>query len=188
MPERSCIACRKKGEKGELIKLINGPQGIVIDYLEKLPGRGAYVCGEPACIDKALGSGQLSKALREKVEAPAWEAFHAELRAKVERKINALLGMARKAGLVAAGFDAAVIESRKEGGGVMVVAADLAGNTEDKLKITEAAGVARFGFSTKDELGSVLGLRPVGVIYIRKSTLADSIKKEFLRFQKLFGG
>ena len=95
-PERTCISCKRKGSKGELIRLVNSQAGIVIDYTEKLPGRGAYVCGEKACIEKGLKEGALSRAFREKAQPPSPDEFYRQLRERVVRKINSLLGMARK--------------------------------------------------------------------------------------------
>ncbi|HLB25751.1 MAG TPA: YlxR family protein, partial [Nitrospirota bacterium] len=102
-PQRSCIACRRKGEKGELIKLAAGPDGVVIDYGERLPGRGAYVCAEKACIEKGLNAGALSRAFKRQAAPPDKAEFYKELTDKIYRKIESLLGMARKSGLAAAG-------------------------------------------------------------------------------------
>ncbi len=43
-PERTCIGCRGVFEKDEVVRIVAGPSGAVIDYREKLPGRAAYVC------------------------------------------------------------------------------------------------------------------------------------------------
>ena len=43
--ERSCLVCRKKGKKQELLRLVwNGK--LVVDRAYMLPGRGAYLHAE----------------------------------------------------------------------------------------------------------------------------------------------
>lgn len=62
-PHRTCIGCRRVRPKAELIRLVRGPGGAVI--LDALgPGRGAYVCDDPACMERALKGGRLAQAFR----------------------------------------------------------------------------------------------------------------------------
>jgi uncharacterized protein len=54
LPERSCVACRRKRPQHELLCLKRRagtePLGVVIDAQRRLPGRGAYVClDSPQC-------------------------------------------------------------------------------------------------------------------------------------------
>jgi len=44
---------------------VRRPDGVVIvDAGGSRPGRGAYVCAEPACTERALKTGRLAHALR----------------------------------------------------------------------------------------------------------------------------
>ena len=64
-PIRTCIGCRRKSAKGELIRLVRDLSGqILVDKNGKKPGRGAYVCLNPQCIDSALTPKKLNKVLR----------------------------------------------------------------------------------------------------------------------------
>ncbi len=55
VPERTCIACRKKKTKGEMVRLVHSLEGIIrIDYNKKEPGRGAYLCNVRECWELAL--------------------------------------------------------------------------------------------------------------------------------------
>ena len=191
-PERTCIACRKKGKKGELIRMADSPVGVIIDYTEKLPGRGAYVCPEKECIDKFLKPGggvALSRALKRNVETPSREAFYEELSAKIRRKVSALLGMARKAGLAEYGFDAALGAARKAPGGVMVVSDDLAENSRRRLLEKINGDVLIYNFSDKEALGILIGApEPVGIIYVKPSELSRSLAREMSLLQKVSRG
>lgn len=65
--QRTCIECRKACQKGELIRIVRTPDGQVeYDPSGKANGRGAYLCSL-ACLEKALQTHKLDKALRMKV-------------------------------------------------------------------------------------------------------------------------
>jgi predicted RNA-binding protein YlxR (DUF448 family) len=65
VPLRSCIACRDRFPKRELIRIVRTPEGSVeIDPRGKLPGRGAYICRNLRCWEDALQRQRLSQALK----------------------------------------------------------------------------------------------------------------------------
>ena len=61
---RSCSVCRTKDTKRQLTRLVHTAEGVVIDPTGKLNGRGAYLCAQPACWERALSTDILNKALR----------------------------------------------------------------------------------------------------------------------------
>jgi uncharacterized protein len=65
VPMRTCLGCRRRRAKRELVRLARRPDGIVVvDTAGTGPGRGAYVCGEPECVERALKAGRLAHAFR----------------------------------------------------------------------------------------------------------------------------
>lgn len=65
MPQRTCVICRRVLPKRELTRIVSTPdQGVKIDASGKAPGRGAYVCGQLTCWDKAARGDALNKALK----------------------------------------------------------------------------------------------------------------------------
>ena len=65
---RQCLGCREMKPKSELVRVVRTPQGeIRLDPRGKLPGRGAYVCADPACLKKAIKTRALDRALETKV-------------------------------------------------------------------------------------------------------------------------
>ena len=52
-PERSCVGCRRKRAKGDLLRIVRTADRIRFDPQQRLPGRGAYLCPEPPCIEAA---------------------------------------------------------------------------------------------------------------------------------------
>jgi hypothetical protein len=65
VPERTCIGCRTKRPKRELVRVVRSAEGhIVIDETGKYPGRGAYLCRRRDCWALALKRASLNRALR----------------------------------------------------------------------------------------------------------------------------
>lgn len=68
IPERSCITCRGKKAKGELIRLVYSAGAITIDPKRKQSGRGAYLCPVRECWEAGLRNNRLDYALRAKLD------------------------------------------------------------------------------------------------------------------------
>ena len=67
--------------KKELIRVVRSPEGAVsLDFRGKLPGRGAYVCPDPACLAKARKSKGLERAFETALPPEVWEALEAQMK------------------------------------------------------------------------------------------------------------
>lgn len=108
-PVRSCSVCRVRANKEDLIRLVKSPDGkVFIDYAKKLPGRGAYICPDPECIEKAKKTGILAHALKAVIDDDFWPELEACVENRGENKnlkIKSVLGLARKAGALLIGSD-----------------------------------------------------------------------------------
>ena len=72
------MVCRTKRPKGELLRVARAPDGsVMLDPAGRAPGRGAYVCREPAHLGEApariaaalrLSGGDELARLREEME------------------------------------------------------------------------------------------------------------------------
>lgn len=64
IPVRQCVACRQKKEKYALARVVRTPEGEVLyDAKGKISGRGAYICKDIKCLEKAVKSRALARAL-----------------------------------------------------------------------------------------------------------------------------
>jgi len=64
-PQRTCVVCRTTADKRTLTRLVRTPDdGVQVDPTGKRNGRGAYLCDQRACWDRALDDGTLARALR----------------------------------------------------------------------------------------------------------------------------
>ena len=68
IPIRTCIGCQNKKPKREMLRIIRTPEGnIEIDTTGKKSGRGAYLCYNIECLDRALREKRLYKSLKKDV-------------------------------------------------------------------------------------------------------------------------
>ena len=90
VPLRSCIACRGKHPKRDLIRVVSTPDGTLeIDAKGKRQGRGAYMCRDRQCCEIALQPGRLSKALKRPITEAETEALKANISSLiVERSVE----------------------------------------------------------------------------------------------------
>ena len=81
IPQRQCMGCRERKEKRQMIRVVRTTEGDVkLDFSGKLNGRGAYICPNPECLQKA----RKSKALERSLEVPIPEAVYERLAAEME--------------------------------------------------------------------------------------------------------
>ncbi len=67
-PQRSCIACKTTDDKRSLVRFVRTGQGeVVFDATGRRAGRGAYLCGEQRCFDKARKNRLFDRALKVKL-------------------------------------------------------------------------------------------------------------------------
>lgn len=81
IPQRMCTGCMEMKPKKELIRVVKDKEGAVsIDFTGKKPGRGAYVCKNIECFEKAYKNKRLSKNL----ETAISEELYTKLKDEIE--------------------------------------------------------------------------------------------------------
>ncbi len=62
------MGCNEKRPKKELIRVVRTPDGeVLLDTVGKKSGRGAYICPDVKCFEKALKSKRLENVLEVKI-------------------------------------------------------------------------------------------------------------------------
>ncbi len=80
VPLRMCVGCQQMKPKKELIRVVRTPdESIEIDPTGKRSGRGAYICPDKECLEKALKGKRLEKALQHPLTGEVVEALKQEL-------------------------------------------------------------------------------------------------------------
>ena len=76
---RMCVACREMKPKKELLRVVRTPEGAVeVDRTGRKNGRGAYLCGTVDCLNKAVKTRALERALQQKIDDTVWETLKEE--------------------------------------------------------------------------------------------------------------
>jgi len=80
-PLRLCLGCGQQRPKRELVRIVRTPEGQVqLDPTGKLNGRGAYICPDHGCLQQALKTKRLGRALEAEIPPEAV----AELQSRLE--------------------------------------------------------------------------------------------------------
>jgi len=80
IPMRQCVGCREMKAKRDLIRVIrNSENKVFIDTTGKKNGRGAYLCPNRECLDKAVKSKGLERSLKIAVPKEIYEDFEREM-------------------------------------------------------------------------------------------------------------
>ncbi|MGW2277403.1 YlxR family protein [Streptomyces sp. NPDC001770] len=65
-PERTCVGCRERAAKTELLRIVVDEGACAPDPRGTLPGRGAYVHPAPVCLDLAVRRRAFPRAFKAK--------------------------------------------------------------------------------------------------------------------------
>lgn len=81
IPMRQCLGCREMKPKHELIRVVRAPDGeqISLDFRGKAPGRGAYLCPNPACLKKAVRNRALERAFSAAIPPEIYASLEAQM-------------------------------------------------------------------------------------------------------------
>ena len=63
-PVRTCVGCRERAAKQDLLRVVAQGDGLVPDPEARAPGRGAYLHRSTTCLDTAVRRRAFPRALR----------------------------------------------------------------------------------------------------------------------------
>jgi len=175
-PNRRCLVTGESRPVERLVRFAIGPDGTVVPDIEgRLPGRGMWLSAERDVVNKALAKSLFAKAARRSVVAPGDLADRIE--SLLARRCVELIGMARRAAQIVAGFDqvrAALAETR---GGLLIEASDGSGDGRDKL-LAMARDVPVVAVLSSEELGAAFGRDRFVHVLVAPGRLADRLRVE----------
>ena len=179
--ERRCLASGEVRSKRELIRFVVGPDGSVVpDVDERLPGRGLWLTPRRDMIERACARNLFAKAARAPARAPA------DLVDQVERLLRRrcldLLGLARRGGAVASGFDAASASLGNGAAVLLLQAEDAAEGGRGKLRaLARAHDVPVVEIFGAEDLGRALGREALVHVALTAGGIAARLREELAR-------
>jgi len=79
-PLRKCLGCEERFPKKELIRIVKDKKGnIILDKTGKANGRGAYICNNSECFEKAYKNKKIEKTFRSQIPENIYEIIKEEL-------------------------------------------------------------------------------------------------------------
>jgi predicted RNA-binding protein YlxR (DUF448 family) len=178
-PLRRCIVTRAVLPKARLIRFVVDPGGMLVPDLEgTLPGRGLWLQARRDVVETACAKGSFAKAARQAVKIP--DGLADRLETLLRRRCLDLIGLARRAGRVAAGFEQVRAWLREGRAAVLIAACDGAEGGRGKM-----AGLAPdlplVELFTATELGAALGREQAVHVALGPGALAKRLVVEGLR-------
>lgn len=86
IPMRQCIGCGEMKSKREMLRVLRTTEGeIVLDATGRKNGRGAYLCSSRECLQKAIRSKGLERALKTAVPSEVYESLEKEMEEIAEK-------------------------------------------------------------------------------------------------------
>ena len=80
VPLRQCIGCGEMKSKKEMIRILKTEaEGVVLDATGRKNGRGAYVCPNRECFQKAVKSRGLERAFKMPISKEIYESLEKEM-------------------------------------------------------------------------------------------------------------
>lgn len=87
VPMRKCTGCQEMKNKKELVRIVHSQEGTFsLDFTGKAPGRGAYICPNAACLEKAQKSKGLERSFKGAVPKEVYESLREELEARANNE------------------------------------------------------------------------------------------------------
>ena len=79
VPLRQCTGCGERKEKKELVRIIKTPEDqIMIDLTGKKNGRGAYICRQKECLQKARKNKGLERSFKMSISPEVYDTLEKE--------------------------------------------------------------------------------------------------------------
>ena len=80
IPKSICIGCNVQKNKSDLIRIVMNKEGnISIDKTGKANGRGAYICNNIECLEKAIKSKKLERSFERKIDDTIYNSLRNEI-------------------------------------------------------------------------------------------------------------
>jgi predicted RNA-binding protein YlxR (DUF448 family)/ribosomal protein L30E len=176
---RRCLVTRQSGPPGQLLRFVIDPEGRVQPDLDaRLPGRGMWLSADRNVLNKAIAGNLFARAAR--LPARVAPDLAEQVERLLARRALATLGLARRAGQVALGFEQVRPWLRSGAAAVLVAARDGAADGRRKLRRLAPEVPLIVAFSST-ELGAALGRESLVHVAVAPGGLAQRLLRDVER-------
>lgn len=176
---RRCIVTGRTLPPEEMIRFVAAPDGQLVPDVEAiLPGRGMWLSAARDVVNTAVAKKLFPKAARARVSVP--DGLADRLEEMLARRCLEILGLARRAGQVVAGYEKAKAELKGRRGGLVFAASDAAEGGRNKIRAM-APGLPVVEMFTSAELGAALGREAAVHVVVAPGRLAERLVQEVSR-------
>ncbi len=85
IPQRQCVGCGEMHEKKNMIRVVKTAENeFCLDETGKKNGRGAYICRNAECLQKAMKNHGLERSFHTGISAEIYDALKTEFE-KIEK-------------------------------------------------------------------------------------------------------
>jgi len=188
---RQCAFTRRKWPKDVLLRLELDQQGaILVDLQNILKGRGVYVT--PSEFRRALQPKALHRLFKGKAASISEDEIESILQSTSERltsRVCELIGLARRTGKLAFGFEAVgrAIQNSKYRPMTVLTAGDIAARSKNRIQqlTSNTDQVELVRALTKEVLGRTLGRETVSVVAVWHPKIGRRFLNEVTRLDRL---
>jgi len=163
-PLRQCVACRKRAEKGRLLRVVRRGGRIFLDPDHKMEGRGAYLCRDVICLETARKRGLLGISLGISIPADLYVELADAMGARPDRTVERMLGFCIKARKAVMGTQAVLEALKRQKIGIVFISKKTAPGTRSRLVFAcrrHSVPMAAFPASTAEKSN----VRVIGVLH-----------------------
>ncbi len=118
MPERTCMCCRKKGNKEEFFRISKQDEKFIFDENYKVQSRGFYICKTLQCLEKLSKHKKISLDINELIKM-------ANMLSKNKSDILDILRSMKMSGNLIFGLDENIESIKKEKVKIVIIPKDI---------------------------------------------------------------
>lgn len=155
VPQRRCIATGAVSDRSRMLRFVVSPDGeLVPDVAANLPGRGLWLTPRRDIVERAVATRRFGRAARQPVSIPSRLADRIEV--LLAQRCCDAIGLARRAGVVVAGFEKVCDAIRAGEAALLLSALDGAAGGRAKVRAL-GRDLPLVRVLTAAEMGAVFG-------------------------------
>jgi predicted RNA-binding protein YlxR (DUF448 family)/ribosomal protein L7Ae-like RNA K-turn-binding protein len=174
---RSCIGCRQRDDREVLLRFVADGSALAPDIRRRRDGRGASVHPRYRCVEAAVRSGALRRALSLAGE-PSLSAreLAASAAGQYLRRAEGLLASGRRAHRIALGTEAVRTAIGAHSIQLLLIARDAEGSRDELRGAAERLGRSCLVWNTKQELGRLFGRATLSIVGVLDAGIATELR------------